>query len=265
MEQFLPLSAPSIIPDKKVRVLRWVTFFMFLFCVWGYDIIEYFWSLIDPEVYMMYPNLLARLSRLDEVINPIIFTFLWYISSNGAVRKAMLITIVLSVFSCVFNDSLIECSVESYGVIFFMVYNFAFVYAFSILLSNTELSKEKKGWITFLFVKYLFYPFSELVEELYMSSFVINDLSFLSHYDDFYECIFWCAPMYGVIRFILSVFECIAWYQLVFSDAFFGYKKDEDNTVYKYKVFNRYTMGWIICPVVVVSLTFMSILVFTSF
>lgn len=264
MEQSLPLSAPSIMPAKKVRVLRWVTFFLFLFCMWGYDLIEYFWSLIDPEVYMMYPNLLASLSHLDEALKPVLFALLWYISSNCAVRKAMLIAIVLSVFLFISGPYLIEYSVELSGLIIYMVYNFAFVYAFSILLSNTELSKEKRGWITFLFMGHLFYPFISLVDELYLSSFVINDLDVFSHSDS-YGWSFYGNPMYRAIKFILAVFESIAWYQLIFSDAFFGYKKDEENTVYKYKVFNRYTMGWIICPAVVVLLTFMSILVFTSF
>lgn len=266
MEQSLPLSAPSIMPAKKVRVLRWVTFFMFLFCTWGYDLIEDFcYLLIDPEVYMMFPNLLVASSRPDNVLNPVIFALLWYISSNGAVRKAMLIAIVLSVVTLVSGRYLTEYSWGLSGLIFCMVYNFAFVYVFSILLSNTELSKEKRGWITFLFMGYLFYPFISLVGKLYISSFVIKDLSFFSHFNDYFECTFWCSPMYEIIKIILTVFECIAWYQLIFSDAFFGYKKDEDNTVYKFKVFNRYIIGWIICPAVVVLLTFMSIVVFTSF
>ena len=69
--------------------------------------------------------------------------------------------------------------------------------------------------------------------------------------------------MYNVLEWGETIFFVIAWYQIIFSDAFAytGFKKDDDGVVYRYPFFNRYTVGMFISSAVVVSLMCLSIAV----
>lgn len=67
--------------------------------------------------------------------------------------------------------------------------------------------------------------------------------------------------MYKVLSWGYALFLVIAWYQIIFSDAFAytGFKKDDNGVVYRYPFFNRYTVGVFISSAVVVSLMCLSI------
>ena len=69
----------------------------------------------------------------------------------------------------------------------------------------------------------------------------------------------WCE----IFSWVLNIFLVIAWYQVIFSDAFAytGFKKDDDGVVYRYPFFNRYTVGMFISSAVVLLLTYLSIVV----
>ena len=78
--------------------------------------------------------------------------------------------------------------------------------------------------------------------------------------DDYYihfpEFLYFSNPMYNVLSWGYALFSVIAWYQIIFSDAFAytGFKKDDDGVVYRYPFFNRYTVGMFISSAVVISL-----------
>lgn len=69
--------------------------------------------------------------------------------------------------------------------------------------------------------------------------------------------------MNNVVFWGLMLFSTIAWYQVIFSDAYSytGFKKDDDGVVYRYPFFNRYTVGMFISSAVVLLLMYLSIVV----
>lgn len=77
----------------------------------------------------------------------------------------------------------------------------------------------------------------------------------------FSALLYYSNPMYKVLDWGKALFLVIAWYQIIFSDAFAytGFKKDDDGLVYRYPFFNRYTVGMFISSAVVISLMFLSI------
>ena len=254
MEQTLPLSESSTMPTRKLSAMRWVAFVWFLICSLGSIFIFDF--IINPIEDIETRILAQTIGNFAVLFFRIAFClFIIYLSSNRAVRNAMIIMgatdclLLLSVF-------LINVVCELSGILIPIIH-FLNVYAYSIVILNTNLSSIKKGWITVLClacingivsaVTNLFIWFPNLQEILGIpDNYHIYFSSFLC----------FSNPMYKVLSWGYTLFLVIAWYQIIFGDAFAytGFKKDDDGVVYRYSFFNRYTVGMFISSAFVISL-----------
>lgn len=253
MEQTLPLSESSTMPTRKLSVMRWVAFVLFLIVSLGSRFIFDF--IINPIEVIETRILAQTIGNFAVLFFYIAFwLFLIFLSSNRAVRNAMTVlaasgclSIVYIVFLqgewwiyCIFNiiDCLLVC------------------YTYSIVIMNTNLSSIKKGWITVLClgclggivsaVTNLFVRYPNLQEILGIPD---------NYYIYFSSCLCYSNPMHKVLSWGYPLFLVIAWYQIIFSDAFAytDFKKDDDGVVYRYPFFNRYTVGVFISSAVVIS------------
>lgn len=250
MEQTLPLSEMSTTPTRKLRVMRWVTFILFLICsLWSEFI---FGSIID------YIKLVEILRLSDKIalsatifVDIVSWLFLVYLSSNRAVRNAMIIMVAADclLVSIPFSPGWISS-------IFMIIKCFLNVYAYSIVIMNPNLSSVKKGWITVLCLASINSIVS--VVTILPDLLVILGIPYYHYYSYlscFSDCLCFYEPMYEVLSFGYTLFSVIAWYQIIFSDAFAytGFKKCDDGAVYRYSFFNRYTVGVFISSVFVIS------------
>ena len=254
MEQTLPLSEMSTMPTRKLRVMRWVTFVLVLISLLGS---KFFFTFIIDSIEVDETRFFAAKS-VDfamQFIEIASWLFLIYLSSNRAVRNAM---IIMGATDCLFLLSVILINVvrELSGILIPIIH-FLSVYAYSIVILNTNLSSIKKGWITVLClacingivsaVTNLFIWFPNLQEILGIpDNYHIYFSSFLC----------FSNPMYKVLSWGYTLFLVIAWYQIIFGDAFAytGFKKDDDGVIYRYSFFNRYTVGMFISSAFVISL-----------
>ena len=251
MEQTLPLSEMSTIPTRKLRVMRWVTFVLVLIgSLWSefiyYSIIEY---IRLAEIL----GLSEKITFFATIFVDIVFwLFLIYLSSNRAVRNAMIIMVAADclLVSVPFFSGWISS-------IFMIIKCLLNVYAYSIVIMNTNLSSIKKGWITVLClagISCIVSVVTILHDSLAMLGYY--HYSSFSSFSDIFGFLCFDEPMYKVHSCGYTLFSVIAWYQLFFSDAFAytGFKKDDDGVIYRYPFFNRYTVGMFISSAFVISL-----------
>ena len=253
MEQTLPLSESSTTPTRKLRVMRWVPFVLVLILSLGYKSI---FAIIRNSIEVVETRILVQncVYFAAQFVQIASWLFLIYLSSNRAVRNAMTVLVASGCLSLVSNVFLqgewwIYC-------IFNIIDCLLFCYAYSIVIMNTNLSLIKKGWITVLclgclcrFVStgtnlFIWYP--NLLEILGIPD---------NYYFVFSSCLYYSNPMFEVFSWGYALFLVIAWYQIIFSDAFAytGFKKDDEGIVYRYSFFNRYTVGVFISSAVVIS------------
>lgn len=253
MEQTLPLSEMSTMPTRKLRVMRWVTFVMALICVIGAQSIAIISNSIEVvETQILVQNCAFFAAQFVQIVS---WLFLIYLSSNRAVRNAMIIMVAAD---CLWLVSLFLQGAMWRFCIPNIISGLLVIYAYSIVIMNTNLPSIKKGWITVLClccicsfvstVTNLFIWYPKLLELL-----GIPDNYFIV----FSSCLCFSNPMYKVLSWGYALFLVIARYQIIFSDAFAytGFKKDDDGVVYRYPFFNRYTVGVFISSAVVISST----------
>ena len=263
MEQTLPLSEMSTTPTKKLRVMRWVTFVLVLIFSLGLKFIiaiinnSIEVAIINNSIEVVETRMLVQsiMSFAGQFVQIASWLFLIYLSSNRAVRNAMTVIVASGCLSLVSYVVFMQGGWWIY-CIFSIIDCLLFCYAYSIVIMNTNLSSIKKGWITVLClgcicgfvasVTNLFVWYPNLQEIL-----GIPDNYFIV----FSSCLCFSNPMYKVLSLGYALFSVIAWYQIIFSDAFAytGFKKDDEGVVYRYSFFNRYTVGVFISSAVVIS------------
>lgn len=259
MEQTLPLSESSTTPTRKLRVMRWVTFVLVLISLLGS---KFFFTFIIDSIEVDETRFFAAKS-VDfamQFIEIASWLFLIYLSSNRAVRNAMTVLVATSCLWLVSNFFQFGWTLFILKIIdFFLIF-----FAYSIAIMNTNLSSIKKGWITVLCLGYisgivsmvtnLFICYPNLQE-------ILGNPDIYNH--KYMSFLYFNNPMYNVLEWGKTIFFVIAWYQIIFSDAFAytGFKKDDDGVVYRYPFFNRYTVGMFISSAVVISLMYLSIAV----
>ena len=148
MEQTLPLSESSTMPTRKLSVMRWVAFVLALIKVLG--VVSFF---VTYSIESDDPRFFSMIAKgADQLIEIVFWVFLIYLSSNRAVRNAM--TVVFATACLVLITNLcVDCHVK-WMIDFLPVSNVIIalltVYAYSIVIMNTNLSSDKKGWFTIL-------------------------------------------------------------------------------------------------------------------
>lgn len=256
MEQTLPLSEMSTVPTKKLRVMRWVAFVMALIYLLG---LKFIFAIIKNSIEVVETRMLVQNSIFiaAQFVQIASWLFLIYLSSNRAVRNAMTVIVASGCLSLVSLVVFVQGGWWIY-CIFNIIDCLLFCYGYSIVIMNTNLSSIKKGWITVLClgcicsfvstVTNLFIWYPKLLEIL-----EIPDNYFIV----FSSCLCFSNPMYKVLDWGYALLSVIAWYQIIFSDAFAytGFKKDDEGIVYRYSFFNRYTVGVFISSAVVISST----------
>lgn len=253
MEQTLPLSEMSTMPTRKLRVMRWVTFVLVLLYLIGN---QFIFAIINSIEVVETQILAQTIANFAAIFVDIAFLlFLVYLSSHRAVRNAMIIMVAADCLwlvhlflwrFCIFN--IIGCLLE--------------IYAYSIVILNTNLSSIKKGWITVLCLACINGIVSAVTNLFIWYPNLLEILGIPDNYHIYFSS-FLCFsnPMYKVLSWGYTLFLVIAWYQIIFGEAFAytGFKKDDDGVVYRYPFFNRYTIGMFISSAVVISLMFLSI------
>lgn len=261
MEQTLPLSESSTVPTRKLSVMRWVAFVVAAISCFGVLIfftffIKYF-QVDDIGFLSMIINCVSIFVEL------VLFVFLMYLSSNRAVRNAMAVAVatwglllLISIFDAVWRIEWMSL----WGNNYVMINSLLTVYAFSIVIMNTKLSSEKKGWFTILCAGWAVNSIVSIVTLLILGYPNVQEILGIT-YDYSYR--YTSNPMNNVVSWGLALFLTIAWYQVIFSDAFAytGFKKDDAGVVYRYPFFNRYVVGMFISSAVVLLLMYLSIVV----
>ena len=251
MEQTLPLSESSTMPTRKLSVMRWVAFVLAVIKVLG--VVSFFVTFI---MYSIESDDLRFFSMIrigaDQLVRIVFWIFLIYLSSNRAVRNAMMV--VLACASLILFVLLLNITVTVEWAFYMpnVIYSILTVYAYSIVIMNTNLSSEKKGWFTIICLGAAVSSIVSIGLELIN----VREMLGFSNY-----ILYTGLP--DVFSWVLNIFLVIAWYQVIFSDAFAytGFKKDDDGVVYRYPFFNRYTVGMFISSAVVLLLMYLSIVV----
>lgn len=248
MEQTLPLSESSTTPTKKLNVMRWVTFVLVLLYLIGN---QFIFAIINSIEVVETQILAQTIANFAAIFVDIAFLlFLVYLSSHRAVRNAMIIMVAADCLwlvhlflwrFCIFN--IIGCLLE--------------IYACSIVIMNTNLPSIKKGWITVLCLGSILGIVSSVTNLFVWYPNLQEILGIQDNYHIYFSALlYYSNPMYKVLDWGKALFLVIAWYQIIFSDAFAytGFKKDDDGVVYRYSFFNRYTVGMFISSAFVISL-----------
>lgn len=133
-----------------------------------------------------------------------------------------------------------------------VIFALLFVYPYSIVIMNTNLSSDKKGWFTILCLGVAVSNIVSFGLKLINVEEMLGAAAYFSYTG-------WCE----IFSFVFMILLVIARYQVIFSDAFAytGFKKDDDGVVYRYPFFNRYTVGMFISSAVVLLLMYLSIVV----
>lgn len=261
MEQTLPLSESSTMPTRKLSVMRWVAFVLALITGFGFLIFfTFFFKYFQVDDIGFLSMIINCVSIFVELV---LFVFLMYLSSNRAVRNAMAVAVatwglllLISIFDVVWRIEWMSL----WGNNYLVINSLLTVYAFSIVIMNTKLSSEKKGWFTILCVGWAVNIVVSIVTQLILDYPNVQQILGIAYYDSYRYIL---NPMNNVVFWGLTLFSTIAWYQVIFSDAFayMGFKKDDDGVVYRYPFFNRYTVGMFISSAVVLLLMYLSIVV----
>ena len=256
MEQTLPLSEMSTVPTKKLRVMRWVTFVMALIYLLG---LKFILAIIKNSIEVVETRMLVQNSMFfaAQFVQIASWLFLIYLSSNRAVRNAMTVIVASGCLSLVSLVVFMQGGMWIY-CIFNIIVCLLFCYAYSIVIMNTNLSSIKKGWITVLCLGFILSIVSTVTNLFIWYPKLLEILGIPDNYFIvFSSCLYYSNPMYKVLDWGYALFSVIAWYQLIFSDAFAytGFKKDDDGVIYRYPFFNRYTVGVFISSAVVISST----------
>ena len=249
MEQTLPLSESSTMPTRKLSVMRWVAFVLALIKVLG--VVSFIMYSIESDDLRFF-SMIAK--GADQLIGIVFWVFLIYLSSNRAVRNAM--TVVFATACLVLITSLcVDCHVKwmiDFLPVIDVIIALLTVYAYSIVIMNTNLSSEKKGWFTILCL-------GVAVSNIVSFGLELINVEEMLGFSNYILYTGWR----DIFSWVLKIFLVIAWYQVIFSDAFAytGFKKDDDGVVYRYPFFNRYTVGMFISSAVVLLLMYLSIVV----
>lgn len=249
MEQTLPLSESSTMPTRKLSVMRWVAFVLALIKVLG--VVSFIMYSIESDDLRFF-SMIAK--GADQLIGIVFWVFLIYLSSNRAVRNAM--TVVFATACLVLITSLcVDCHVKwmiDFLPVIDVIIALLSVYAYSIVIMNTNLSSDKKGWFTILCL-------GVAVSNIVSFGLKLINVEEMLGFSNYILYTGWR----DIFSWVLKIFLVIAWYQVIFSDAFAytGFKKDDDGVVYRYPFFNRYTVGMFISSAVVLLLMYLSIVV----
>lgn len=252
MEQTLPLSESSTMPTRKLSVMRWVAFVLALITFFGFS---FFFSFIMPFIESDDLRFFSMIAKgADQLIGIVFWVFLIYLSSNRAVRNAM--TVVFATACLVLITSLcVDCHVKwmiDFLPVIDVIIALLTIYAYSIVIMNTNLSSDKKGWFTILCL-------GVAVRVIVSAGLKLINVEEMLGATDYFSYTGWCEIFFWLLKILLV----IARYQVIFSDAFAytGFKKDDDGVVYRYPFFNRYTVGMFISSAVVLLLMYLSIVV----
>lgn len=224
--------------DTKTKILRVVAYAATILSVLGTILSGYLFG-YNPT----YDNIWALFVNVMWVV-PLIIA-----ASNKAVRNAMLISLVTCILNfcwtmLVYSNSnaltLTEVGDLVLVSICTIVFPLAWIYSYSIISSNAELASEKRNWISLLSV---FMLLSVFVQFTSVFCALGGDASYM-------QSAFYTGGMYNVFVLIMRVLWLIAWYKIIFSDAFAGYK-DGAEEKYDYRFFNRYTLAYLVAVTVV--------------
>ena len=253
MEQTLPLSESSTMPTRKLSVMRWVAFVLALIKVLG--VASFFVTFIMYSIESDDLRFFSMIAKgADQLIGIVFWVFLIYLSSNRAVRNAM--TVVFATACLVLITSLcVDCHVKwmiDFLPVIDVIIALLTVYAYSIVIMNTNLSSEKKGWFSILCL-------GVAVSNIVSFGLELINVEEMLGFSNYILYTGWR----DIFSWVLKIFLVIAWYQVIFSDAFAytGFKKDDDGVVYRYPFFSRYTVGMFISSAVVLLLMYLSIVV----
>lgn len=253
MEQTFPLSESSTMPTRKLSVMRWVAFVLALIKVLG--VASFFVTFIMYSIEsddLRFFSIIAK--GADQLIGIVFWVFLIYLSSNRAVRNAM--TVVFATACLVLITSFcVDCHVKwmiDFLPVIDVIIALLTVYAYSIVIMNTNLSSDKKGWFTILCL-------GVAVSNIVSFGLKLINVEEMLGFSNYILYTGWR----DIFSWVLKIFLVIAWYQVIFSGAFAytGFKKDDDGVVYRYPFFNRYTVGMFISSAVVLLLMYLSIVV----
>jgi len=223
MEQTLPLSESSTMPTRKLSVMRWVAFVLALIKVLG--VVSFIMYSIESDDLRFF-SMIAK--GADQLIGIVFWVFLIYLSSNRAVRNAM--TVVFATACLVLITSLcVDCHVKwmiDFLPVIDVIIALLTVYAYSIVIMNTNLSSEKKGWFTILCL-------GVAVSNIVSFGLELINVEEMLGFSNYILYTGWR----DIFSWVLKIFLVIAWYQVIFSDAFAytGFKKDDDGVVYRYQ------------------------------
>lgn len=253
MEQTLPLSESSTMPTRKLSVMRWVAFVLALIKVLG--VASFFVTFIMYSIESDDLRFFSMIAKgADQLIEIVFWVFLIYLSSNRAVRNAMAVVFATACLVLITNLC-VDCHVKwmiDFLPVIDVIIALLTVYAYSIVIMNTNLSSDKKGWFTILCL-------DAAVRVIVSAGLKLINVEEMLGATAYFSYTGWCVIFSGVLMILLV----IARYQVIFSDAFAytGFKKDDDGVVYRYPFFNRYTVGMFISSAVVLLLTYLSIVV----
>ena len=252
MEQTLPLSESSTMPTRKLSVMRWVAFVLALITFFG---VPFFFSFIMPFIESDNLRFFSMIAKgADQLVKIVFWVFLIYLSSNRAVRNAMTVEFATACLVLITNLCL-DCHVKwmiDFLPVSNVIFALLFVYPYSIVIMNTNLSSDKKGWFTILCLGVAVSNIVSFGLKLINVEEMLGAAAYFSYTG-------WCE----IFSFVFMILLVIARYQVIFSDAFAytGFKKDDDGVVYRYPFFNRYTVGMFISSAVVLLLMYLSIVV----
>lgn len=252
MEQTLPLSESSTMPTRKLSVMRWVAFVLALITFFG---VPFFFSFIMPFIESDNLRFFSMIAKgADQLVKIVFWVFLIYLSSNRAVRNAMTVELATACLVLITNLCL-DCHVKwmiDFLPVSNVIFALLFVYPYSIVIMNTNLSSDKKGWFTILCLGVAVSNIVSFGLKLINVEEMLGAAAYFSYTG-------WCE----IFSFVFMILLVIARYQVIFSDAFAytGFKKDDDGVVYRYPFFNRYTVGMFISSAVVLLLMYLSIVV----
>ena len=252
MEQTLPLSESSTMPTRKLSVMRWVAFVLALITFFGFP---FFFSFVMPFIESDDFRFISMIAKgADQLVKIVFWVFLIYLSSNRAVRNAMTVELATACLVLITNLCL-DCHVKwmiDFLPVIDVIIALLTVYAYSIVIMNTNLSSDKKGWFTILCL-------GVAVRVIVSAGLKLINVEEMLGATAYFSYTGWCEIFFGLLMILLV----IARYQVIFSDAFAytGFKKDDDGVVYRYPFFNRYTVGMFISSAVVLLLMYLSIVV----
>ena len=226
----------------KNKTLLWVAFSLAMLSVWGTTIIRLFIGS-------------GSLTLFTMLVTLAFFGLLCYMATNRAVRTAALIFIGCSLVShCLFT--LCVGNGIYYLVLLFVSYLFN-VYAFSVIISDSCLTKHTKSWVAILC---LVYPI-RIILHLSNTLLFFDSNLYVEYGDDLFAMPYYANSFYDVLLLALRTLYSIAWYKFVFS-GLFAVEKENENRVYEYRFFNRYTVAFIIVTAVVVPAQYLVVLLF---